>query len=153
MSIASQRGQTIIELLVALTLIILFLSGVIVIQLLSLRNVQFSQNKSEAAKLASAQLERARVIRDSVGVDGLLQCASTCFINAELTPIPVTPTGTFGQSLRVDIASSSECPLPTDTGGVDPVLYFAQSLVEWESTREHVDRERVQVNSCIADWR
>ena len=44
MSIKS--GQTMIEVIVALTLIILFLSGVVIVELYAIRNADYSRNKS-----------------------------------------------------------------------------------------------------------
>ena len=121
-------GQTIIELLVALTLIVLFLTGVIVVQLYSVRNVQFSQNKSAATKLAEQQFERARVIRDSPGIDAMDICRFGCFINSMLTPVPITPTGTYGQLLVLE-NPAADCP--DSGGGASADTYKATVVVSW----------------------
>src|SRR3989338_1492953 len=121
---AEISGQTIIELLVALTLIVLFLTGVIVIQLYSVRNVQFSQNKSAATRLAEQQFERARVIRDSSGMDSLDICLFGCFINAMLTPVPITPTGTYGQLLVME-SPATECQ---DSGKATAVVSWSSNV-------------------------
>ena len=98
---SDNNGQTMLEILIALTLIILFLSGITIIQLLATKNVNYSENKSVAINLARQQLERARVIRDSAGIDALSICSTTCYINSYLTPVPLTPTGAYGQSLMI----------------------------------------------------
>ena len=51
------KGQTMIEVIVALTLIILFLSGVVVVELYAIKNSNFSRNKSISTHLARQQLE------------------------------------------------------------------------------------------------
>src|SRR3989344_5102842 len=106
------KGQTMIEVIIALTLIILFLSGVVVVELFAVRNADFSRNKSISTQLARQQLERARVVRDSAGLSALTMCLSTCFINSALTPVPISPTGIYGQSLKITEASIVDCPLP-----------------------------------------
>src|SRR3989344_2222708 len=98
-------GQTIIEVIVALTMITLFLSGVVVVELYAIKNANYARDKSLASRLARQQLERARVVRDTAGIDGLNTCLSTCYINSFLTPVPVSPTGIFGQSLKLQAVS------------------------------------------------
>lgn len=147
-------GQTILELLVALTLIILFLSGVVIIQLSSIRNVQYAQRKSVATKLAREQIERARVVRDSAGIDSLAVCISNCFINNQLTPVPVTPTGVYGQYLRIQPATSADCPLPEVTITPVPISYKAISYVSWAQGATGITpAPELSISSCITDWR
>ena len=74
-----------IEVVVALTLIIMFLSGVVIIELYAIKNTEYARNKSVSTRLARQQIERARVVRDAAGVDALGMCLSTCFINNQLT--------------------------------------------------------------------
>src|SRR3989344_1742094 len=109
----SEIGQTILEVIIALAMIILFLSGVVVVQLVAIKNVDYARQKSIASQLARQQIERARVIRDTQGIGGLSDCFSQCYINSELVPLIVTPTGTYGQSLTM--ATSSDCPFPDIT--------------------------------------
>lgn len=145
-----QSGQTILEVLVALTLAIFFLSGVVVVELYAVRNVAFGQNKSLATKLARQQLERARVVRDSSGVDALFAaCSSTCYINEHLTPVPVTPTGIYGQSLRVE--SSADCPIPSVLPV--PTNFKMISIVSWAQEAVVTPAPEVELSSCISDWR
>src|SRR3989338_5669617 len=150
----NNSGQTILELLVVLLLIILFLSGIVVVQLYSIRNVQYSQNKSQATKLAREQLERARVVRDSGGMsvfETYCQIDTGCYINNQLTPVAMTPTGTFGQSLTVK--ASSECPVPTGITPT-PVIYKATSRVYWGGASGGITpAPELTISSCISDWR
>ncbi|OGG26967.1 hypothetical protein A2960_02360 [Candidatus Gottesmanbacteria bacterium RIFCSPLOWO2_01_FULL_39_12b] len=146
-------GQTILEILLALTLIILFLTGVIVLQLYAIRNVTFSQNKSLATKLAQSQLERAKVIRDSVGIDGLSLCLYTCFINDQLIPVAITPTGVYGQSLTIEV-NSADCPEPQIPITPWPTIYKAISTVNWSAGAINITPvPELTLSSCITDWR
>ncbi len=145
-------GQTMLEVLIALTLIMFFLTGIAIVQLYSMRNVDYSENKSIAARLARQQLERARVVRDSVGINALSICQTTCFINSNLTPIPLTPTGFYGQSLVLQTATALDCPLPDVTITPVPTSFKATSTVTW-SQNAAVTPVQTQLSSCITDWR
>ncbi len=147
-----RNGQTMLEILVALTLVVLFLSGIVIVQLYALRNVQFSRNKTTATKLALQQLERVRAVRDSAGIDELNICRSTCFINGELTPVPVTPTGTFGQSVIMQPAAVFDCPVPTDAVLIPPPQYYKiTAQAQWGNAAVITPEPKVIVNSCLTD--
>ena len=146
-----------IEVVVALTLIILFLSGVVIVELYAVKNADFARNKSNSTRLARQQLERARVIRDSVGIAVLTECQlEKCFINNLLTPIPlplVTPTGFYRQSLSIT-QDLVDCPLPTVVQGPAAVSYKATALVSWAvGVADITPAPEVEVSSCITDWR
>src|SRR3989344_8536659 len=104
------KGQTMIEVIIALTLIILFLSGVVVVELFAVRNADYSRNKSISTQLARQQIERARVVRDSSGISSLSQCLFSCYINEQLTPGPI-PTGVYIQKLTISDTTLEDCPL------------------------------------------
>ena len=151
-----QDGQSILEVLIALALIILFLSGIVVVELIALKNVEFGQNKSISTRLAQQQLERARVLRDSVGIDELsTKCSGSCYINSELTPFPnLTPTCTFGQSLTISL-SNSDCPSTNATITPIPVSYKAKATVSWGrgAVSMLTPAPQVEVSTCFSDWR
>ena len=153
MSIRS--GQTMIEVIVALTLIILFLSGVVVVELYAIRNADYSRNKSTSTQLAKQQIERARVMRDSGRIDSLWQyCRSICYINNQLTPMPeVTSTGKFGQSLSIYSATVDDCPLPDVTIIPEPIFYKTTASVTWDTAGIITPHPLVELSSCITDWR
>jgi len=146
------KGQTMIEVIVALTLIILFLSGVVVVELFAIKNADFARHKSVSTQLARQQIERARVVRDSTGISSLAVCMSGCFINSQLTPIPISPTGIYGQSLTLTTASLTDCPLPTIIPL--PISYKARAIVDWSQGLSGITpAPQVEVSSCITDWR
>ena len=149
-----QDGQTMIEVLVALALIAFFLSGVTIIQLFSIRNTDYSNKKSLATSLARQQLERVRVLRDSVGIDALSACElDPCFVNAELTPDPNLPTGYYRQSFIIKQAVSNECTLPEITVTPVPVVYKVTADVVWLGNSEITPAPNVNIYSCLTDWR
>ena len=150
----SSSGQTILEVVIALSLLVLFLSGIVVVELLAIKNMDYSQNISLASRLARQQIERARVIRDMVGIDALAICLSSpCYINSSLTPAAVTPTGTYGQSLRLTSSTSSDCPLPDVAITPNPVSYKATVVVSWSQNLAVTPPPQVELSSCLTDWR
>lgn len=151
-----ELGQTILEIIVALALIILFLSGVILIELFAIRNIEYAQNKSLATQLARQQLDRARVVRDTSGFSSLYtNCNSACYINNQLTPVPmITPTGTFGQEFKLEEANSTVCPLLSAELTPVPTVFKASAIVSWaKGTAIITPAPQVAVSSCMTDWR
>lgn len=148
------KGQTMIEVIIALTLIILFLSGVVVVELFAVKNAEYSRNKSISTQLARQQLERARVIRDSSGIEALTSCLSSCYINNQLTPVPISPTGVYAQSLIITEATIADCPLSETIITPAPISYKASALVSWgQGVVNITPAPIVAVSSCITDWR
>lgn len=154
-AISLSYGQTIIEVVIALSLIILFLSGVVIVELVSIKNVQYSQNKSIAVSLARQQIERARVIRDTRGMSALDNCINNnCFINNNLTPTQISPTGVYGQNLILTTVTALDCPIPDVTITPMPTTYKAVSTVNWGYGATDVTPvPELSVSSCITDWR
>ena len=151
---SEQKGQTLIEVIVALALIAFFLSGVITVQLFSIKNTDYSNKKSLATSLARQQLERVRVLRDSVGIDALSACEiNPCFVNAELTPESDLPTGYYRQSFIIKQAVSDECTLPEITITPVPVVYKVMAEVIWLGNSEVTPAPNVNIYSCLTDWR
>lgn len=152
-----QRGQTMIEILVVLTLIMLFLSGVTIVELYAIRNVEFSQNKSQATKLAQQQLERIRVIRDSSGMEPLAECmGSGCYIDSQIGVTPylqITPRGQFTQKVVIQDGFQDCPPVPTLTIVPVPVSYKATAYVSWAQGTQITPPPEVNMSSCFTDWR
>lgn len=151
----NSSGQTIIEVLIALSLIILFLSGVIVIELVALKNATHSQNVSRATQLARQQLERARVVRDMNGINALDMCkVQECYINPSLTPEMITPTG-IGQSLQISNPQPnvSDCPTPDPSLIPVPVNYRVDAKANWMPEASITPLPEVEMSTCLTDWR
>lgn len=60
----SEKGQTLIEVIVAITAGVLVVAALTFAVIFSLRNAKFSQNQNQATKLAQEGLEKVRSIRD-----------------------------------------------------------------------------------------
>lgn len=60
----SNKGQTLIEVIVVITVGLLVVASLTFATLFSLRNAKFSQNQNQATKLAQEGLEKVRSIRD-----------------------------------------------------------------------------------------
>lgn len=148
-----ESGQTILEVLVALTLVIFFLLGVLTIEIFALRNLEYAQNKSMASRLARQQLERAKMVRDTTGIDGLSVCLLPCYINGELTPVPLTPTGIYGQSLSIAPASVTDCLLPDVTITPPLTSYKATANVSWGGGVVVTPPPEVEIFTCLTEWR
>lgn len=63
----NEKGQSLIELIVSLTIAILVLGSLTFAILTSLRNAQFAKNQAQATKLAQEGLEKVRSLRDRDG--------------------------------------------------------------------------------------
>jgi type II secretory pathway pseudopilin PulG len=159
------RGQTMLEILIALTLIMFFLSGVVIIQLNSIKNIKYAQIKSVATTLARQHLERARVLRDTYGMNSIIgndanPCGfnnphyDPCYINEELTPGAVAPTGSiYHESLEFIGASDTECPIPTNAPP-NPTIYKVVSRARWVTPGVAITPDpEVNLTTCFSDWR
>lgn len=137
-----------LEILFAFFLLTFLLTGLVVAGLFAIKNTQFARNKSIATKLASEQLERVRVKRDSQGISSMVGCGP-CYVDSDVSlTYRAAPqlSGIFSISSTIVSVSASgpECPLP---GGVG-VVYKATADVSW-GTIPH----RVILASCFSDWR
>lgn len=59
-----QSGQTLLEVVVVVSVSVIVITGLVFATIASLRNAQFSKNQAQATKLAQEGLERVRVGRD-----------------------------------------------------------------------------------------
>lgn len=60
-----QTGQTLIELVISIGLILIIITGVTILTVNGLKNSQFSRNQVQATKLAQEGIEKMRTIRDN----------------------------------------------------------------------------------------
>lgn len=61
----NHRGQTLIELVISIALILIIITGVTILTVKGLQNSQFSRNQVQATKLAQEGIEKMRTIRDN----------------------------------------------------------------------------------------
>ncbi len=60
----SSRGQTLLELVIVMAVIVIIVAALVFATIFSIRNAQFSKNQAQATKLAQEGLERVRAGRD-----------------------------------------------------------------------------------------
>ena len=60
-----ESGQTLIELIISITLIVLIITAVTILTINGLKNSQLSRNQIQATKLAQEGIERMRTLRDN----------------------------------------------------------------------------------------
>lgn len=87
------RGQTLIEVIVVITMGILVIVALVFATISSLRNSQFAKNQAQTTKLAQEGLEKVRILRDRDTVGSMaspyskfsdlwpiaLACPSSCY--------------------------------------------------------------------------
>jgi Tfp pilus assembly protein PilV len=61
----NQKGQTILEIVISLSVLALVLGGLVVVIINSLKNSQFSKNQAQATKLAQEGLETIRSMKSN----------------------------------------------------------------------------------------
>ncbi|EKD90597.1 MAG: hypothetical protein ACD_30C00112G0038 [uncultured bacterium] len=113
----NQKGQSILEITIALGLILIVVSGIAVATLNGLRNSQFSRNQLQATKYAQEMLEGVRATRErdytvcgpapiikwsdlwssnactpTLSCNFILQTSGTCPDNAKADPFWLSPT-------------------------------------------------------------
>lgn len=67
--INSETGQSLLELVIVITVTIIVITSLVFATLSSLRNAQFAKNQAQATKLAQQGLEKIRSSRDKNGTD------------------------------------------------------------------------------------
>lgn len=67
-SMRGEKGQTLLELVVAIAVAILVLGSLVFATITSLRNAQLAKNQAQATKLAQEGLETVRSLRDRNGL-------------------------------------------------------------------------------------
>lgn len=61
------RGQTMIEVLVALSIAVVVIGALAIATIVSIRNASFAENQTKATKLAQEGIEKVKIIRDRDG--------------------------------------------------------------------------------------
>ena len=74
----NDKGQSLMELVVVLAVMIFVISALTFATIASLRNAQFSQNQAQATKLAQEGMERVRTSRDRNANINLIPNSSDC---------------------------------------------------------------------------
>jgi Tfp pilus assembly protein PilV len=126
-----EAGQTLIELIISIALILIIITGVTILTVKGLQNSQFSRNQVQATKLAQEGIEKMRTIRDNnytvcgwsasanaVAPNGLWSaaCPTACRYTIEQTS--GTCNSTITSSLWIKYTASSTTVENIPVGGV-----------------------------------
>lgn len=109
----SERGQTLLELIVVIAVVVMVVGALVFATIASLRNAQFAKNQAQATKLAQEGIERVRSIRDR---DSIIRTAIPDIEEAEFSKL-------YTKNLSLDHcnATAGKCYLYFTTSTI-PVL-------------------------------
>ena len=138
----SERGQSMVEVVVAVGLILAAMTALLSLGVVSLRGASFGISKIKATRLANEELELVRAYRDTVGWAGFVldlgECGSGCHIASDLTAV------TSGTEPVAE--SFTRCFTVVAEGGSKMRI---TAVVNW--TDQSGERD-VTLSSVLADW-
>lgn len=90
---SSSKGQTMIELIIVMAVVVIVVGALVFATIASLRNAQFAKNQAQATKLAQEGLEKLRSLRDrdTSGV-GIWFTAVNCSLSVPATCPNINPS-------------------------------------------------------------
>ena len=137
---SSQRGQTLVEVLAGLGMILIVVTALIGMGVVALKASTSARNRTVAAKLASEEMELVRGFRDSEGFSNLAcsHASGKCHINAS--------GGIDGDTETVQTNFTRYFTLSTVVAGKIKVI----ATVEWP---ESSGTKTTSVTSYLTDWR
>jgi len=120
-----QHGQTLIELVVSIGIVLIIITGVTILTIRGLQNSQFARNQVQATKLAQEGIEKMRTIRDN----RFTVCGSST------TPNVIITNGLWGVSCSAGCryilnSTPSVCPSPNVTSTLWINFTASPSLTE-----------------------
>lgn len=128
----SQKGQTLVEVLAGLGLILIVVTALIGMGVIALKTSSSARNRTIAVKLANEGMEMARAVRDQQGFDLLVS-------------IPA-------QGVDVDGDGTDDFTRETVVS-VDPLDSGKKLVVVTVSWAESSGTKSVSVTSYLTDWR
>lgn len=116
----NQKGQSLIEVVVALSVAAVIITALLIVVITSLRNAQLSQTQSRATKYAQEGLERVRAIRDRDGA------VSSFTLGTQANSLSGCASGTPSKFSDLFCNNLSNiCPTaPSGSGYTGNVCYF-----------------------------
>lgn len=132
----SEAGQTLIELVVVVGVLVIVVGALTFATIASIRNAQFSKNQAQATKLAQEGIERVRTLRDRDRADSIsyndgsltagkfsdlwlitLRCPANCYfyfnpsgvlISATSSNAELISSGTFKRQFQIEDYASDQ---------------------------------------------
>lgn len=151
------RGFTLIEVLVAMSLIVFLMMVVISLVSLSLVSVATSRAEGAATKYSREELERIRSLRDQGGLSAIdCQSGKKCYVNdvgGNLTLVTATdPEQISGTvfSRYYQTQPSSDCQVTPTPGGPATDRRLVAVYVTWTDPKGN---HQSKLGTCLAEWK
>lgn len=116
----SQSGQSLLEILIALSASVMILSAIAAIVISSLNNTQLTKNQNLANQYAQEGIEVIRKIRDSswINFTSSYPNGRYCLPQGSIAPVPIAlncpqNVGIFVRQIDINHNDSAFCPGPT----------------------------------------
>lgn len=170
MKAEKQAGQTIIEVLVALSTVVVIVSAITIAVLSSLNNAQFSKNQNSATQYAQEGMEIMRKVRDT-DYQAFYDLAESYYCLPQGATVPTNPPVGFDQcdqnidvyirevevlrgSLSAPCVASTPPPLPTPTPRSDDSIKVIVR-VKWSDSRCTGESfcHKAELASCFTNLR
>lgn len=150
------RGQTMIEVLVALGAAVIIISSITVAVITSVNNTSFSTNQNKATQLAQEGLDAARELRDSdytqfVKYDELTKCLG----EDKIIPPPDDTTDSCSDRPNVGQFVRTVFFQNDDSQGCGKDLTRVESVVSWSDSKCSVSDKfchSVKLVSCFSQF-
>lgn len=148
----TQKGQTLIEVIVALGAAVIVITAITVVVINALSNVQFSKNQNSATQYAQEGLEIVRRLRDTnypalVALDGV-HCVGEeqNWVSGIATCETRNIESTYVRQIEIDSSAPIECSDGTQV----------TSIVKWAdgkcTDRSNLYCHEVRLVSCLSDF-
>lgn len=153
-----EKGQSLLEVLIALSAAVLIISAIAVVVISSLSNTQFTKNQNLANHYAQEGIEVVRKIRDSSWNNFDTHVSGDYCLSQGETVLPTTPLppgsncaqniGIFVREIDIE-RISAVCP-----GGVNPNGSKVTSVVSWSdgkcpTTGSNIYCHKVEIETCF----
>jgi type II secretory pathway pseudopilin PulG len=144
----STRGQTLLELIVAIAVVALVVTGLIVAVTASLHYGQNSKLSSQALKYAQEGIELTREKRDTSPWDTFLALGA---VNSNAWCVDKNRVWTGTEStcaVNIDNVFTRTVTLTWN----DPIMHV-ESLVEWTSGNQTNQKQSILLETFLTEWR
>lgn len=146
LKIAHQKGQTLVEAIIAISVVVLLVTGLIAGTSASLKTSQSGRSRDQAVKLAEEGLEHARSLRDSSWNTLTAYSGTYCFDPTSQTPLVSSSNGTCATKKTTSDTVFTRLITFTITG----------TRVTVVSTVSYVENSRVQsttLTTYLTQWK
>jgi Tfp pilus assembly protein PilV len=153
--LADQKGQTMVEILIAMTVVTVVMVAVVSRAIDAVKSAQFARNKSLATRYAQEGVEWGRLQRDAMGWEsfsGLLTAGSIqqyCLIDitADIDSMTVDACGSGDEITGTHFQRQVDLTL-TDVAGENDYVYV-EVRVSWEDA---IGTHNARLQTNLSEW-